>query len=301
MPPLTAEFQNEKFAAYGLPDNSFVTLDLETCNSTAPPKNCSPPHFPLVLFSGALATSRLLYSGILQSVAAAGFAVVSLDHPYDADFVEFPDGTNITAVDLSTDADIELALTTRVQDVAFLYRQLSNASSATRLFPGYLSPQKKMPRTAMIGHSLGGATVAAAMLHLPDIRGGLNLDGSMFGPVLETGLNRPFMLLGHENKTRATDPSWKAIWPKLSEWRAEFEVKGAAHYSFSDLPLVTAALGLQALLPEGVGEVLGTVEGHRMQNITVAYITAFLEKVLKSGSDKGFKQASLEYPEVVKA
>ncbi|KAF2622749.1 hypothetical protein BU25DRAFT_414999 [Macroventuria anomochaeta] len=288
MPPATAAFQNDKFAAYGLPNGSFSALQLEACNTTTFVPRCSSPeeHPPLVLFSGALGTSRLIYSSMLQSVAAAGYSVVSIDHPYDADFVEFPEGTTVKGADIDSDADIELALATRVRDIAFVHRQLGNQSFVKAVLPdfdrGYGYSARK---TAMVGHSLGGAAAAAAVLAISSIRGGVNLDGTMFGSVITSGLKRPFMLMGHENKTQETDPSWKATWTKLTGWKREFEVEGAAHYSFSDLPLVTEVLGLQENLPQEVGQVLGTIEGCRMLNLTVSYVTAFLDFVLKAKPD----------------
>jgi len=48
----------------------------------------------------------------------------------------------------------------------------------------------------MFGHSLGGATAAAAMLDDQRIKAGVNLDGTLFGPVVNAGLDRPFMLVG---------------------------------------------------------------------------------------------------------
>ncbi|KAF1932133.1 uncharacterized protein M421DRAFT_416860 [Didymella exigua CBS 183.55] len=299
MPPATAAFEDEKFGAYGLPNESFPALQLETCVSrpSASRRQGKEDAFPLILFSGALGTSRLLYSSMLQSIAAAGYLVISLDHPYDADVVEFPDGTMVEGVDISDD-DLEAALTTRVEDIAYVHRQLGNQSFADALFQGQGNGCKKsLRRTAIVGHSFGGAAAASAMLRLPSIRGGVNLDGSMFGTVLSTGLNRPFLLMGHENKTQETDPSWNSIWPNLTGWKKEFEVKQTAHYSFSDLPLVVETLGLQGQLPEEAGQLLGTIEGSRMMNLTVSYVTHFLDFVLKNKSDSVFRGNN--FPEVV--
>lgn len=302
MPPASAAYQNDKYAAYGLPNGSFSALKVETCQNIRSKSSCASKgkSLPVVLFSGALATSRLIYSSMLQSVAAAGYLVVSIDHPYDADIVEFPDGTIVAGVDIESDADIELALNTRVKDIAFVHQQLGNSSFADTYLPkAGRGVEKSTPKTAIFGHSFGGAAAAAAMLAIPSMRGGVNLDGSMFGSVVEEGLNQSFMLMGHENKTQETDPTWKAIWPKLTGWKREFEVKHAAHYSFSDLPLITEVLGLQGLLPEEIGQVLGTVEGSRMMNITVSYVVAFLDFVLKDQSsavldhNKGFSEVTL--------
>ena len=298
MPPETTMFQQDKFAAYGLPNGSFNSLTLETCNKTAKPSSCASRPFPLVFFSGALGTSRLLYNGMCQSVAAAGYMVISIDHPYDADVVEFPDGTIITVANISSDADVETAINTRVDDIAFVYRQLENTSLTDKFFPGYTHRHRAFNTAAIFGHSLGGAAAAAAMLQIPSLRGGMNIDGTMFGPVMTIGFDQPFLLLGHENKTQETDPSWKATWPKLTGWKREFEVKGAAHYSFSDLPLITSVLGLRKQLPAEIGQVLGTLEGRRMMDITVTYVTAFLDFLLKSGSEKKLESASNKFPEV---
>lgn len=300
MPPATAAFEDEKFGIYGLPNGSFPALRLETCiakaSSSRRPKKGEP--FPFVLFSGALGTSRLLYSSMLQSIAAAGYLVISIDHPYDADVVEFPGGRLIKGVEIS-DGGLEAALATRVEDIAYVHRQLGNQSFTDALIPGYgAGCRKSSLRTAIVGHSFGGAAAAAAMLRLPSIRGGVNLDGSMFGSVISTGLNRPFLLMGHDNKTQETDPSWKATWPNLTGWKREFEVKEAAHYSFSDLPLITEALGLQGHLPQEVRPLLGTIKGSRIMNLTVSYVTSFLDFVLKDKSDGVLFQGK-DFPEVV--
>ena len=296
MPPATASFMDTKFGAYGLPNGSFQSLGLETCMTPAKRGGCS-KDLPVVLFSGALATSRHLYNAMLQNIAATGYIVLSVDHPYDADMVEFPDGTIVTGVDIDSDAEIELALNTRVADIEFVSKQMKNTSAIKDLLPGYVGT-KNAPKMAVIGHSLGGATATSAMMSMPSLKGGVNLDGSMFGPVLKTGFNGPFMLMGHENKTQETDPSWKAIWPNLTGWKKEFEVKHSAHYSFSDLPLVISALGLDGKLPAQVGELLGSIEGRRMTGLTTTYVAAFLDMVLKGGKEGDFAKAAGRFTEV---
>ncbi|KAF2128048.1 hypothetical protein P153DRAFT_367947 [Dothidotthia symphoricarpi CBS 119687] len=180
----------------------------------------------------------------------------------------------------------------------FYTASFKNISFADRLFPSY--PHiSHISNTAIFGHSLGGAAAAAAMSQVPSFRGGMNIDGTMFERVLTAGLDRPFVLLGHENKTQETDPSWKSVWPMLTGWKKEFEVKGAAHYSFSDLPLIALGLDLQKQLQPEIGLVLGTLEGHRMMNLTVTYVTAFRDFALKSGSEAFLDVASGNFLEVI--
>lgn len=312
MPPATASFQSEKFAAYGLPSGTFSTLELDTCSNFTPAQRGDVNAFPLVLFSGGLDTSRLLYSNMLQSIAATGFTVVSVDHPYDADFVEFPDGTTATAVDISTDADIALALSTRITDLTFLHAQLTNRTS-----PHHIPNLSPTTPIAIFGHSLGGATAAAmtttttntttntsssSKKPLPALRGALNMDGSMFGPLLTTGTSTPLMLLAHQDKSPATDPSWAAVWPRLTGWKAQYQVLGAAHYSFSDLPLIAAQLQQGGMaLPEGAELLLGSVPGARMQDVSVSYVAAFCQFVLgKAGGERAFRKLGAKFTEVKK-
>ena len=162
MPPATANFMDTKFGAYGLPNGSFQSLGLETCVTPARQDACSSHLLPVVLFSGALATSRHLYNAMLQNIASAGYLVLSIDHPYDADMVEFPDGTIVTGVEIDSDADIELALSTRVADIEFVSNQIYNVSASKDLFPTGLR-RERVSKMAVVGHSLGGAAAATAM------------------------------------------------------------------------------------------------------------------------------------------
>lgn len=51
-----------------------------------------PRAFPVILFSPGAGTPRFYYGALAQSLASSGYAVVTTDHRYDADVVEFPDG-----------------------------------------------------------------------------------------------------------------------------------------------------------------------------------------------------------------
>ncbi len=98
MPPATAASYGPLAQSAGLPANIFSSFQLEICKlSDAQNGSCrwdrKTPRFPLVLFSPGLAESRLLYSVTAKSIAAQGYVVVTIDHPYDAEVVEFPDGS----------------------------------------------------------------------------------------------------------------------------------------------------------------------------------------------------------------
>lgn len=297
MPPQTAAFMDKKFSVYGLPNGTFPSFEFEACDMSTAQDPCATPALPLVLFSTALGTSRYLYSIMLQSIASSGYLVVSIDHPYDADIVEYPNGTIITGVDIPDDK-INQTVVTRADDISFVLNSLRKSHVSKKLFPVHTILQK-FPQMTVLGHSLGGAAAGAAVLQIPSARGGINLDGTMFGPVLDRGLDRPFMLIGHANKTQETDPSWKTMWPKLRSWKKEIEVRQSAHYSFSDLPTLMTALGLGSAQVPAIGDLLGTIEGKRMMQLTVAHVVAFLDFTLKSRGQRGFAEVARRFPEAV--
>lgn len=80
--------------------------------------------------------------------------------------------------------------------------QLSTKAGVAALLPGTGAAGLKTRQVAMYGHSVGGAAAAEAMRLDCRVVAGANLDGSMFGPVVQQGVRGPFLLFGHENKTR---------------------------------------------------------------------------------------------------
>ena len=88
----------------------------------------------------------------------------------------------------------------------------------------------------MFGHSLGGATAGTATVNDTRIKGGLDMDGAIFGDVLEEGLDRPFLLV--------TAETWAQLWSMLSGWN-ELESAGSLHYTFSDFPSQLETLGIK--------------------------------------------------------
>jgi len=283
MPLITSSFEDSKYAAYGLPNGTFSNLTLELCS---PRGSLSPQYsekFPLVLFSGALGTSRYLYSAIAATVSTIGYTVVTVDHPYDTDIVEFPSGDIVLGLNLS-DAQIPLAVETRVQDLRFVLDQLQSLHSC---------------RAGAFAHSLGGAAVIGILDIDPRIVGGINLDGSVFDPADQTDTNKPVVLFGHDGKNQSTDSTWAELWPHLKGWKKELELLGSAHYTFSDFPLIADKLGGVSMLPEVVKSLIGDLEGQRVMDILGSYVGSFLDMVLKGGSGSLFNGNSTKYPEVV--
>ncbi|KAH8679030.1 Alpha/Beta hydrolase protein [Tricladium varicosporioides] len=296
MPEKTADFYDQAYASFGIPTGTFGNFKLQICSQI---HRYSPSRqYPIIIFSPGLGNSRLLYGAIAQTIASNGYIVISIDHPYDASIVEFPDGSVILAAEIDTDEQITSALTVRAQDVTFLLNQLGIPLFAKSLL---LNPncQLNLNNVGIFGHSLGGATALASIVNDTRVAGGINLDGTFFGPAIQAGTKRPFLFVGHEGKNQSTDASWRAAWRGLRGWKLELEVLGAQHGSFTDLPMLVDALGLTGHLPDAVVELLGRIAGPRCLEIIHVYVGAFFNKILQGKSSVLLGKPSPSYPEVV--
>ncbi|KAH8796356.1 hypothetical protein BGZ57DRAFT_960904 [Hyaloscypha finlandica] len=250
----------------------------------------------LVLFSGGLNTTRFFYSAIAQEVASRGFNALTIDHPFETDIVEFPDrtiayGGHTNTSDLSS---ILFSLDIRSQDVSFILNEF-----------GFKEREKE--KVAMFGHSFGGAATAAAMGNDSRIAGGVNLDGLLWGPVIETGFkspgNKKFLLWGAEGHNSSSDESWGKFWSTLNKqgvWKRELSLEGGAHGSFWDLPLVADVAGIRDGLGNETEEgLLGLLGGERVVGVLADYLRDFFRWVMDPRRGEGLLRGeSGEYPAV---
>jgi Platelet-activating factor acetylhydrolase, isoform II len=292
IPPETAAFEDgSEQSSYGLlsPNGTFEKLALQLAGKSLQTQGT--PDFPIVLFSPAENTTRLFYSVIAQTIASSGYIVITIDAPYDVDIIEYPDSSvaliNNTIAANPTVANIVLAVSVRSEDASFVLDQLRNASVISQLIPGS-SQGLNVSKVAMFGHSLGGAATAAVMLNDSRIAGGLAMDGALFGPVVQKGLDRPFMLMAQTNHTRANDSnandpanSWFDIWPNLRGWKLDIILSNSPHYTFSDFRVVLETLGIVPNAKTANNLHITDLSGSRALKIVTTYVTAFLDMVLK--------------------
>ena len=297
MPPSTASVYTEIYGAYGLSNGTLDALELIMCRKTLPIKHrCL--RYPIVLFSPGLGDSRLLYSAMAGSIAAQGFVVVTIDHTYDAAVVEFPDGELVFEANITTKAQVEHALAVRRDDMSFVLDQLHNHTITQNLLGGLYGSLNLM-QTFVMGHSLGGATAAAAMVADRRMRAGIDLDGTFWGRVLGLGLDRPLMIFAHEGKNLTTDESWAEVWPRLNSSKVEASISGTAHGSYTDLPLLVDVLGLRDRLPAGALEgVLGSIRGKRMIDILNTYTRLFFGYVMGQPLPAELHKSVPQFPEI---
>ncbi len=207
---------------------------------------------PVVLFSPGLQELRSDDTALAEELASRGFIVVAIDHPYESAIVQLTDGQLILSRfqdsnDPTTSAQLRAAaVQSRVGDIKAVLHALP-AIEAKGLLRGRLDLRK----LGMFGFSLGGAATAEAMRDLPQIRAGLDLDGSLYGKSLTVPLTRPFLFLARDDHNNATDPSWGSDWNTLKGFRRQIHLVGAGHGDFSDEASFLHQLNPQTTDPSG--------------------------------------------------
>lgn len=300
-PNATARLEDETYQSFGLPPGIFESFRIQTRTQQQPPPFKLHGDYPVVLFSPAVATSRLMYTLLLQELASNGFAVVSVDHPYDADIVEYPDGRTVLGIPITTPTEYISALDVRVEDMSFLLDQMHDEKVIRNIFS--LSQENShllsLDRVTILGHSLGGATAAQTILVDNRFIGGINLDGKLWGSVLDKGLSSPFLLFGNSNHTQATDHNWATFSSNLRGWKLELQLAQSEHYTFSDFPVLVDALGVSDEARQIIqANSIGTIGGLRAKDVITSYTVATLQYFAYGHKSELLSGPSVAYPDV---
>ncbi|WP_371648841.1 MULTISPECIES: alpha/beta hydrolase family protein [unclassified Streptomyces] len=256
---------------------------------------------PVLLYSPGYASDRTFNTLVVEDLVSWGYVVVTVDHPYDSGEVEFPDGRVVLTRPEEDEDTITKAVAVRAADLRFVLDRLAyldrggNPDAQRRPLPRGLSGTLDLSRVGVFGHSRGGAAAAAAMDGDPRVRAGVNLDGAVRGPVVERGLDRPFLLVDtavHDGLRQ--DPTWSALWENLRGWHRCLRLADADHLSFTDLVSIGPQLGVPLPLP------LGTIPAERAVAAVRATVRTFFDAHLRRRPDTGhlLMGASARYPEI---
>ncbi|KAJ4163583.1 hypothetical protein LMH87_005304 [Akanthomyces muscarius] len=286
MTPAVAAYYDQGAAQLGLANDTFAKFDMEYCNLEKLCGTKTGGNFPLVLYDTGVGPPRSLYGARARDLASQGYIVVTVDHPYDAEVVEFPDGSIVKATAFNgTEAEIIHFLKVRGQDLSFVLAQLQTSSVHGKLLAHYPSAID-FSRTVSVGHSLGG--VASELIANSErlVRGAVNMDGGIREPVLSAGATKPTMQFGRAGHGD-TDPTWDEFWPRLRGPAAEIALANATHGTFTDaLTLVGPLLGsLPPAVVKGVQQELGTIDPKDAERAITGALVAGLEFVFEGRSE----------------
>ncbi|SPO04720.1 uncharacterized protein DNG_07405 [Cephalotrichum gorgonifer] len=246
--------------------------------------------FPTILFGPGLNASRLDYSGFAQHIAGMGYNVVVMDHPYDANIVEFPDGTIIPSTELGEVSEDALLpfLDARAADVTLVLDSLGFTDANSVI---------------AIGHSFGGAASAVAVAKDNRVAGGVNLDGALYGPVVSDGVERPFFILGSENNNSSASAleSWDrfitATQPR-GTWIRELNLEGSLHWSLVDWSIIGDVYGLRDDEDLHIEVLLGRILGSRVAEVLREYLSDFVDFVFEDEGEGLLEGPSDQFSEV---
>lgn len=298
VPPVTAAIEDEILNAYDYPKGLWIRFYHHVCDAKKV-KREGKRKWPLALFSAGLNTTRLFSNHLAHEIASHGFTVVTIDHPYDTDVVEFPNGDVILGGRVTKPADangstasVEHALEVRADDASFVLDHLNFKGEGALMF----------------GHSFGGAASATALLNDKRFRAGVNIDGMMFGPVLNTSLGthgrQAFMLWGSDGHDSFTDPTWTQFYATLNssadvDYKREFTITNSSHGSYWDLNILVDVAGIRDELSDTAKSGVGPIPGQPIWNIMGKYLPAFFWYALGlKPEDEVLKGPSDDFPEV---
>jgi hypothetical protein len=165
---------------------------------------------------------------------------------------------------------------------------------------GRFAGRLDLQHLGLLGHSLGGATAAHFCHEDPRCKAGIDLDGALFGPVIEDGLRQPFMfVLEDHHKVSDAAEVVRDIWSMYErlppESRLRVSLAGSNHFSFTDQILLKSQLLLGTM--RGVGAI-GGMEGDRGLAITASCVNSFFDVYLKGQSRTALDALAIRYPEV---
>ncbi|MFI6291456.1 alpha/beta hydrolase family protein [Nonomuraea sp. NPDC050790] len=243
---------------------------------------------PLVVLSPGFTMPRSTLTALAEDLASHGYVVAGIDHTHENYATTFPGGRVADCVACDSDSDFGFGTKVsgiRAADVSFVLDRLTGDGAAWK-GSSLIDPD----RIAMVGQSMGGAGALAAMVKDRRVRAGVVMDGTTYARIPKGGLARPVMFLGSAgHRPGGRDISWDRDWKLLTGWKRWLVLPGGDHQSFTDVPLLAGALGME--LP-------GSLTAARSAELTRTYVRAFLDRHLREEPQPLLERPSPRHPEV---
>ncbi|KAF2443362.1 hypothetical protein P171DRAFT_432635 [Karstenula rhodostoma CBS 690.94] len=291
---------------YGVPNGTFsnITANLALNGKPLSRKEHDKLRLPTLLFGPAMAgpPSRF-FTGLVSEMASRGYPVVTVDHPWEAPYIEYPNGTGFVGKDFTWSPCQE------VYDYIHAYRIADNSAVIDALpkVSKKLGIPFDLKRFAFFGHSLGGSAAISQILaerkwtasHGKRFLGAINIDGQFFGigATNSSSLDArvPTLLLaseGHDPKA-GFDPTWALFESFQSSWTKSLRIMGHSnHTDYSDLIFLKQANGFAG------GE--GVITAERFSQVSRQVVGDFFGMLVGKGEGvlQGSKKVHEAFPEV---
>ncbi|KAF3041666.1 hypothetical protein E8E12_002477 [Didymella heteroderae] len=244
---------------------------------------------PTVIFSPGGGENAIMYNALTTDLASQGYAVLALDHPGEAPYLQLPDGREgVYGIDITA------AWNRTLQEAVYRMRVSDILAAVRELYPPLVEAFNAPFNTThyvTIGHSLGGAAAAGALAVEESIIGGVNLDG-LFIDTMD--VEKPFLMLAGAEHTPELDPSWSPFSRNQSGWWQWLNVTGSSHQNFADLG---DWVDLQGLRNETITPSLGSIWAPRMDYVVRTLVETFFGCVI--GEEKWTVVPSPQIAEVI--
>lgn len=306
---IRSDIRNEMAALEGPPASYFGYMDrIQTHAYWNAPVAHAAEGFPVVIYSPSGNAS--LHKILFEELASQGYLVVSLSHPHWSNVLFDDLGKVIKQGDvseryrvwfqeadtqavrsaqemISSSDDIRLVEQAQIElnnarpvaiaelrqwaeDVGFVLDQLEEMSQTGGFFEG----QTDLSRVGVMGFSLGGATAGQYCATNARCQAGINLDGFMFGDILDNNLKVPFMFM------HSAFPGVQPVGALYYEWAENsaymLQIGGSSHHDLG----APAPTGQPILFKLGVD--MGQFsDGAYLARIMNDYILAFFNKHLR--------------------
>ena len=210
--------------------------------------------YPLLIFSHGRGGFRQHNTLQVEELVSHGYIVATIDHPYAASAVRFPDERLATFDGRMFDPEhpgharfLDGVIPFLAQDAIFTLNRLAALNEADP--NGLLTGRLDMQRAGIFGSSLGGIVSAEACLLEPRLQACLVQDVFMPADVVEAGLQQPTLWFSRDRGTMQLE-GWtqEDIDETESTIRTTFEnshadrylvlVPGMFHNEFSDAALL---------------------------------------------------------------
>ncbi len=300
LPPLAAA---HFLAAHGLPAGTALPRTIGHVG--APVDRRHGPH-PVLLYSPGGGTDGSLDTGLVEDLASHGYVVITMDDTNESPEVEFPGGRLVVGTFVPDTIEKVLeGQQIRAADARFVLDKLSvlnrggNPDAEHARLPKGVAGSLDLSRVGMFGWSLGGAASAQTMHDDARIKAAVNLDGTFWGPLVEQGVNRPFLLMTGSEHTEQNDPSLASFLTASTGPKLHLALANSQHLTFSDgeeLEVeLASALGLT---PDQVAADLGTIDPKTAVTDERVYLRAFFDKYLRNRNDHLLDGPSPRFPDV---
>ncbi len=281
-------FERSPVPLITIPKNAYEYVRPYSYNEA--PIASEPENFPVILFSHGYDGVYQIYTSLIEDLVSNGFVVVSINHPYIAGIVVFPDGEIVRVADISSN----ISLQTVVDDIKFVLDQITEINKSD----SFLNGKFDLSRVGVYGHSFGGAATAICCYEDSRFKAGLTLDGyfseELLSEKIPENFDKPFLMMVAEG--RLSDPGSNYIFNLLNRYVYKVEVIGSTHYGFTDIGIL-----LDHFVPLIPSEPLGfgTINPKRLVNITKSYEIAFFEVFLKNAPINELINLSSNFDEVI--